>query len=123
MKRIYHPYWKWEETNFNMWGKSQDREGDLNKAIDFTGDHKKYGEWMMRVVDDWPYSCEHNLTDKTQNRKAWIGHAAVAYWSGIPEDIVRKAWGYLTDDQRDLANKEADKAIREWERRHAKKDD
>lgn len=123
MKRIYHPYWKWEENNFNMWGKSSNIEEDIKTAIEFTGDHKKYGSWMMRVVDDWTFSCEHNLTDKSQNRKAWIGHAAVAYWAGIPEDIVRKAWGFLTDEQRDLANIEADMAIQEWERRNAEKDD
>lgn len=101
-----------------MWGRVKDRQLYLNKAIEFTGDHVLYGSWMMRVIEEWPNTCEHNLTNKTINRKAWIGHAAVAMAIQCPEDIVRQAWGYLTQEQRDLANNQADAAIRKWELQH-----
>lgn len=115
IKQIYHPYWKWEEVKFNMWGGVSDPDDYLQKAIEFTGNHKLYGKWMRKVTRDWKYSCEHNLT-ATQNRQAWIGHAAVAYAFRCPEDIVRMAWWKLTEKQRILANKEADKAIKYWEK-------
>lgn len=118
-KRIYHPYWDWEEIDHNMWGDVSDRKAALNKAIEFTSDHKKYGRFMMRVIREWPISCENALTDYSSNRRAWVGHAACALAIGIPEDIIRQAWGYLTDEQRLLANKEADRAIREWEHAYA----
>lgn len=98
-----------------MWGSSNDRREHLEWAIEFTGDHQKYGEWMIKVIQDWKYSCEHNLSNDTQNRQAWIGHAACAYANRCPEDIVRKAWGYLTEMQQLLANNAADAAIKKWE--------
>jgi hypothetical protein len=118
---IWHPYWKWEEVKFNMWGSVENKKEFLQKAIEFTGDHKLYGKYMMRVVKEWKYSCEHNLSKDSQNKRAWVGHAAVALAMQCPEDIVRAAWWHLTDEQRELANKEADKAINYWEKQYVKK--
>lgn len=100
-----------------MWGKVKDRAAYLQLAIEFTGNHKKYGIAMMRVIDEWPISCEQNLSDTSQNRRAWIGHAACAIEINCPEDIVREAWHHLTDEQRRDANKQADIAIESWETR------
>lgn len=118
--KVYHPYFLWEEIKFNMWGKVDDKSAYLSKAIEFTGDWDLYGSWMIKVVNDWPISCENSLTDMSMNRRAWIGHAAVAYAIQCPEDIVRLAWGKLTDEQRILANGKADKAIKLWERMYIK---
>jgi hypothetical protein len=123
INRIYHPFWKWEEVDHNMWGKAENRVEMLDWAIRFTGDHIKYGWYMLRVAKEWTYSCEHNLTNKTQNRKAWIGHAACALASNCPEDVVRSAWGHLTDEQQILANRQAEQVITWWESRYAKKTD
>jgi hypothetical protein len=118
LTRIYHPYWDWEEVDHNMWGSVKNRKHFLKLAIYFTGDHIKYGRFMIKVVNKWKFSCEHNLTDLSQNRKAWIGHAACALALGCPEDITRQAWGHLSDLQQAQANKKAATAIAEWEQRH-----
>jgi hypothetical protein len=118
-KRVYHDYRNLEEVAHNMWGEATDNRVALEQAIAFTSDHVEYGKHMLRVVNEWPISCENALTDYNQNRKAWIGHAACALALSVPEDIVRKAWGYLTDEQRFLANREADRAIRHWEHAYA----
>lgn len=115
IKRIYHPYWMWEETDNNMWGTVPNRAEYLDWAVEFTGDHEQYGSAMMGVVEEWRFSCEHNLTNLTQNRKAWIGHAACAYAKKCPEDIVRQAWSSLTKKQQHDANAVADLAIEHWE--------
>jgi len=120
MKRVYHPYWDWEEIQHNMWGSVGNRKAWLERAIAFTSDHKKYGRFMMRVVDEWPISCENALTDKSINRKAWVGHAAVSLAMECPEDITREAWGHLTDEQQFLANKKASRAIQAWEYNYLK---
>ncbi len=112
---IWHPYTSWEEMQFNMWGSVKERAQWLQKAIEFPGDHELYGSWMKKVVDEWPYSCQQNLTKIDTNRKAWIGHAAVALAFQCPEDIVRQAWGFLTDEQQKLANQQAQQAIELWE--------
>ena len=116
MKRIYHPYWTWEDFQAGMWNKApkDKEEAMLKTAIEFTGDHIKYGAAMRRVTKEWPISCENNLTDINQNRKAWLGHAACCLEIRIPEYIIRAAWKQLTEEQRILANEQADFYINEW---------
>jgi len=113
---MWHPWWSWEEVSHNLWGKVDDRAAWLQRAIVFTGDHVLYGKWMRKVAEHWKFSCEHHLTKVHNNRKPWIGHAAVAMAIKCPEDIVREAWGYLSEDQQRLANLEAQRAIEYWER-------
>lgn len=115
MSKIWHPYWKWEEQGFNMWGSVKDRAKYERIATYFTANAELYGECMLHVINEWPNSCEHNLSDKSQNRRAWVGHAACALAFRCPEDLVRKAWSNLTDQQRIDANAAADVAIGEWE--------
>jgi len=118
MKRIYHPYQDWEDYKNGMWRKEtpENEKHLLDKAIDFTGNHEEYGAAMIRVINEWPVTCQHNLTDTTQNRKAFIGHAACCLAFKCPEYITREAWGYLTKKQQDDANKQAEKAIMLWEK-------
>jgi len=115
LKRVYHPHNKWEEIKFNMWGDVSNVKVWLEKAVAFTGDHKLYGSYMIRVINEWEFSCENALTDQYINKKAWIGHAAAALAMSCPEHITRKAWRDLTDEQKFLANKQAERAIRAWE--------
>ena len=119
-KRIYHPISKWEEIGAGMWDKSMDRKTDLRKAIQFTGDHRLYGRYMMKVAENWHYSCENSLTNPDINHKAFIGHCAVAMALRIPEDIVRLAWGKLSDEQRHKADMAAERAILWWWNNKAK---
>ena len=120
MDRIYRKHTDWEEIKHNMWGTVENRDKFLKAAIKFTSDHRKYGRFMVRVIKEWPVSCENALTDTYINRKAWIGHAACALALECPEDIVREAWGKLTGEQQFLANKEAERAIQAWELSHIK---
>jgi hypothetical protein len=119
-KRVYHPVDKWEELQTGMWDFCDDPATMLQAAIDFTSDWQTYGDYMDLVVQEWPVSCENALTDYSLNRKAWLGHAACAMAINCPENITRKAWGYLTDEQRKMANRRAAIAIGVWEENYAK---
>jgi hypothetical protein len=117
MDRIYHSYEVWEDYLNGMWRNEtkQYEEENINSVIEFTGDHIAYGAAMLRVINEWLFSCEHNLSNISINRKAWIGHAACCIQNGWPEYLVRKAWWHLSDKQRDLADKQALYAIKTWE--------
>lgn len=115
---IWHPYWLLEEFNHNMWGNASHRKTWLEMATAFTANAELYGEWMMKVADEWKHSCEHNLT-KPGDKRPWMGHAAVAMAIGCPEDIVRAAWANLTQEQQDAANKKASEAIEYWREKNA----
>lgn len=122
MKRVYHPYNVWEEHKHGMWRviSGEQAKEFIKRAAEFTGDAKLYGEWMMRVVQEWPISCEHNLTCSGMNKQAWIGHAACCLAIGCPEELTRLAWHTLSQEQQDEANAMADKAIAAWEELYAK---
>jgi hypothetical protein len=83
----------------------------LPKVVEFTGNHIEYGAAMLEVIKSWKYSCEDKLTDININRKAWLGHAACCHKFGWPESLVRLAWGKLNNEQRSLANQQAEKVI------------
>lgn len=116
VRRIWHPYTAWEEVAAGMWRElgRLERERLLPGVVEFTGNADLYGAAMLRVIQEWPISCEHNLTDTGQNRRAWVGHAACCLETGSPEYLTREAWGHLTQDQMDRANARADQAIRRW---------
>ena len=118
LKRVWLPIDQWEEIPANMWGEVANRRIFLQRAVIFTGNHRLYGRYMQRVTLKWPNSCINALTDYNLNRKAWIGHAACALALHCPEDITRQAWGLLTNEQRILANRQADRAIQSWEVRY-----
>lgn len=123
MIRVYRPFWEWEDYNSGMWRKI-DREDEnkmLNEAINFTGDHKIYGGAMIEVVHKWPNTMEHNLTNASINKLAFIGHCAVQYKLNIPEYIVRMAWKHLSNEQRTLANEQALLAYKNWRYEYNKK--
>jgi hypothetical protein len=118
LQRIWRPIESWEEISHNMWGEAKNRRELLRRAVIFTGNHRLYGRYMARVVAEWSNSCANALTDYNLNRRAWVGHAACALALQCPEDVTREAWGRLTDEQRLLANRQADRAIQSWELRH-----
>jgi len=116
MKQIYHIYERWEDFINGMWRKETAKyeEAELPNIINFTGDCVLYGNAMLRVIKEWPISCEHNLTNVSINRRAWVGHAACCIEKGYPEIYCRSAWGLLTEQQRVDANKKADYAIEKY---------
>ena len=87
----------------------------LKTAIEVTGDHASYGKAMNQVIYKWKNTMKNNLTNQSINRRAFLGHCAVFYKLQIPEYIVRSAWKHLTDEQRRLADIQAENNIKEWE--------
>lgn len=117
LKRIFHPYTKWECFKSGMWRQvsSKSRAKYLAKAIEFTGNAELYGSFMLKVIRVWPITCEHHLSETGSNRKAFIGHAAATMAIDCPEDITRQAWGHLSQKQQYDANEQARIAIEIWE--------
>ena len=87
----------------------------LKKAIEFTGNHILYGQAMGKVIYSWNNTMKNHLTNISMNRRAFLGHCAVCYELQIPEYLVRNAWKYLDDEQRRLADLQAEKHIKDWE--------
>lgn len=122
IKRIYHRFEKCEEYKSNMWKacRPEEREKFISEAATLMKNYDDFLAAMMQAVNDWPISCEANLTASTMNHQAWIGHAGCAIAVESPEDMTRLAWRTLTKDEQDRANTAADVAIAAWREKYIK---
>lgn len=85
--RIFHHYEKWESVAYNFFGANHPKWSKLqceHKYKELLIDIPRFISVMKQVVSEWPYSCEHNLTNKSMNRIAWLGQSALAYEFQIP---------------------------------------
>lgn len=115
MERIFHHFSRWEDYHAGMYDESKDgRTERVQKAAEILGSPSVCREAMEKVVSEWKFATEYNLSNAEINRKAWLGQAACSCYAGIHEDETREAWGIMTDDQRIEANRIAAEIIKRW---------
>ena len=116
LKRIYHPYTLWEDYKAgfydNISGKA--KQSKIEKVLEMFNSSKLTEKYMNKVIDKWVYSCEHNLTNESMNKIAYIGQAACCLYGGVPCDLTMRGWKLLTQDVRDRSDKIANKVINKW---------
>jgi hypothetical protein len=121
MSRVYYKYHLWEDYQNGMYNPCDGNEQELvQDAILILTDEKLFLSESLKMINEWVISAEENLSNKDQNRRAWIGQACCCYTFGVPEIVTKKAWGLITDLQRYKANKVADKVISEYESKNRK---
>lgn len=118
MKRIYHTWNKWECYPAGFYdSKAKDKtlsdENCKKMYADFLNDTPMFEAAMQSVLIEWPNSCEHNLSNDSMNRIAWLGQASLCYAKGIPA-IYRGGFNLLTNDQQLAANNSALKFLNKW---------
>lgn len=118
IKRIYEPYWLWEDYLNGMWNKlEKSEEADmLYQAVRFTSNWIEYGKAMEEVIKAWPITMRNSLTNLSINRRAFLGHCACSFKFNCPEYITRQAWHIITEQQRNDADKIAESHIKKYER-------
>ena len=117
--RIWHHYNLWEDYHHGMY--DEDREGRQERvlrAAGILGDPDTCKKAMLKVIDEWPFATEFNLSNEEINRRAWLGQAACSCYGNVHEDETREAWGLLSNEQRVRANKIASAIIKAWVREH-----
>jgi len=117
MTQIFHHYKKWEDFKNGMYSKSNvfSDHSLINLATLVLSDESLCYSAMKRVVKEWPFATEHNLTNLGQNRRAWLGQAACCITHAVPEDLTKIAWNNLGIENQMRANNIADIIINEWE--------
>jgi len=115
MKRVYHHCDDLEEGP--MWKNISGKEADdyAEKAAELMKEPDVFKYSMQQAVEHWPVSCEHNLSAKSKNRLAWLGHAGCYLTTGSPEICTRNGWWKLDQEQQDEANRVAAEVVKEWE--------
>jgi len=79
----------------------------------FLRDTPRFKASLRRVVDEWPKSCEHFLTNEKMNRVAWLGQAAMAMDTGVSRKH-RAGFMLLNQEERATANATAQEALDDW---------
>lgn len=114
--RIFHTYDKWEHIAYNFFGKAHPTLSPAQceyKCKEFLCNIPEFSEALEKIMEEWPCACEHNLTNKSMNRIAWLGQAAVAYKYNIPS-ISSAGFTLLTEKEQALANETALHFLNKW---------
>jgi len=114
--RVFHTYDKWECHKAGFYQRS--KEGWSNEQCEqefkrILSDQTMFADILSRVIVDWKNSCEHYLTNKSMNRIAWLGQAAVCYNSGVPSRYSG-AWFDIDQETRKQANSTALIYLNKW---------
>lgn len=116
MKRIFHTWEKWEcypagfyETKHAKLTDDECRE----LYATFLRDLPMFEATMQSILQKWPRSCEHYLSNERMNRIAWLGQASICYAHGVPS-IFSGGFQRLTDAEKDAANTAALKWLNRW---------
>lgn len=127
MKRVYHPYWKWEDYKNGLYNNiedaftEQETEFLANLAKELLCDSEAFNFVASKVISEWKFAAEENLTNDSRNRQAWIGQASCCYALFVPEFITKYGWHLMTPEQQTEANRVADSVIAKWESRQGEK--
>lgn len=117
MKRIYHRYELWEDWRHGFyWNESGLSKQELKqKVVEFFTDKKLVKKYMEMVVEKWPFSSQHNLTNDSMNRVAWLGQSAVCLYCKCPCQITMETWREVPDKNRNEADRIAEEIILKYE--------
>lgn len=120
MARAYFHYEQLEEFHRGMWRivRGEERKRNAEAAADLMRHPAEFKAAMMRAANEWPNSCQHNLTADAVNRIAWFGHAGCCIGCGSPEENTRIGWHMLTPPEQAAANRAAQEVIDYWESVH-----
>lgn len=116
MERIYHPYWLWEDYQNGFYDNvSGEQKKELSlKVIEMFNSEELTIENMNYVVDNWKYSMEHNLSNPSINKIAYIGQSACCNYFKIPNTVTMECWSKLDKQVQERANKNALDSISRW---------
>lgn len=120
MDRIYHRFENWEcyKNGFFKNISTKDKETLSSKVLELFNDNEKTEIYMMKVISEWHYSCQHNLTNLALNRVAWLGQAACCLYAKIPYTITMENWKYVKHENQLIACAIAEKIILEYEKQN-----
>lgn len=120
MEKVYHNFEKWEDWKSGFYRTIENKQRDFFRAnsVSLLSNSSELFIEMKRVVCDWKFSSEENLTNLCLNRRAWLGQAACCHGYRTPEDLTREAWGLLSKEQQNQANAIADQVIKFWEKNY-----
>lgn len=114
-KQIFHHFSKWEDYKLGFYASTcVDTEQHIKKSVELLSCQDTFYKYADKVINEWIYSCEQNLTDPSLNKIAYIGQSACCIANDTPAFVTRLAWSYIDEDTQKEANKTAKKILDKW---------
>jgi len=119
-KRIYHPFQLWEDYEHGFYDNCSgvEKSEKIKIAVKMFQSEPLTKKYMMLVVNTWKYSCEHNLTNSSLNKIAYIGQAACCLYGQVPNTVTMEAWNCLDIDTQKRSDAIAKTALSNWEEKN-----
>lgn len=121
MRRIQHPWDRWEDFRYNFYGGQENtvsKERSLELYASLLRDLPRFEAALQKITTEWVYACEHNLTNKSLNRIAWLGQAACALVYNVPHTVSCSGYNLLTEEEQARADAMAQKYLDLWVAKH-----
>lgn len=115
-ERIFHTFEKWECHKAGFYASKKDGMTAEQCEIaysEYLSDLNRFREGLEGVLNNWINSCEHYLTNKSMNRIAWLGQAAMCYSTGVPSKFCA-GFNLLSPEQQENANQLALEYLNKW---------
>lgn len=115
-ERIFHTFEKWECHKAGFYASKKDgmTAEDCEKYYaEFLSNDEFFRNALDGVLSEWIHSCEHYLSNRSMNRIAWLGQAAMCYATGVPSKFCA-GFNLLTEDQQEKANQTALEYLNKW---------
>jgi hypothetical protein len=121
-EQIFHPFNLWEDHKFGFYNNisGKNKKEMIQQVVDLFCNPDKTRLYMSKVVNEWYYSCQHNLTNPTINHIAYLGQAACCLCDGVPSTVTMEAWSKVPKDFQDIANSIAESTLSIWNQTHIK---
>lgn len=111
MERIYHRYELWEDYRYGLYDNCNEKELLKEKVVELFSRPKLTQKYMLLAIKKWRFSCEHNLSNQSLNRVAYLGQAACCLYGGVPAKITMEAWWLVPEKYRNIADQTAKNII------------
>lgn len=115
--RIFHTWDKWEcyPAGFyeNKAPDGMSKEEAESLYYELLSDIKEFKNILSEIIEEWPNSCEHYLTNDKMNRIAWMGQAALCKKYMIPSKY-RGGYHLLDLNGKEMADTAALEYINKW---------
>lgn len=119
-QRTFHTFDKWECHKAGFYNSTKEgmtAQQCREAYADFLRDSEKFAVALEKVTSEWIHSCEHYLTNKSMNRIAWLGQAAMCYATGVPS-VFCSGFNLLSDEEQETANLVALDWLNKWLTNH-----
>jgi hypothetical protein len=125
MKRVYHPWTKWECVDAGMYETTAPPPLSSDEAREqyrvFLSNTSWFEAALQRVQTEWPVSCEQFLSNENMNRIAWLGQSSMCIETRVPA-CFRGGFRLLSKQEQITANMTALKWLNIWLRSHDETD-